>query len=184
MVNTTAPKNTAFLCNYHFTTFKVVFYHAFGLTVYKIGDKIMLSTLNRRNEYKTKGKQRAAKFMPHYDGPYVIIDTHFLASTVMLDMPNTPNLFPTFHTAHIKPWHTNDDVKYPSRTLALPGPIEVEGSPEYFVDAIIDHKKMGKGYRYLVRFVGYGPEHDRWIAGRDLEDNAALDTYWDKQPDD
>ena len=33
MVNTTALKNTAFLCNYHFTSFKVVFYYAFGLTV-------------------------------------------------------------------------------------------------------------------------------------------------------
>jgi Chromo (CHRromatin Organisation MOdifier) domain len=137
-----------------------------------------------RREYKTKGKQHAAKFMPCYDGPYVIIDTHLEASTVTLDMPNAPNLFPTFHTAHVKPWRANDDEKYPTRTLSLPGPIEVKGAEEYLVDKIIDHKKMGRGYRYLVHFKGYGSEDDRWIAGRDLEDNIALDVYWNKHPED
>ena len=31
---------------------------------YKIGDLVMMSTLNRRHEYKKKGDQRAAKFFP------------------------------------------------------------------------------------------------------------------------
>ena len=45
MVNTTAPKNTTFLCNYHFTTFKVVFYHAFGLTVFGINERMSFSKI-------------------------------------------------------------------------------------------------------------------------------------------
>ena len=37
---------------------------------YKVGDKVMLSTANRRREFKEKpGDGRVAKFMPRYDGP-------------------------------------------------------------------------------------------------------------------
>ena len=43
---------------------------------FKFEDKVMLSTLHRRQEFKKKGKKRAAKFFSHYDSPYHIIDTH------------------------------------------------------------------------------------------------------------
>jgi hypothetical protein len=150
---------------------------------YKIGDKVMLSTLNRRRDYKLKGQQRAAKFMPRFDGPYIIIDVHENASTVTIDMPNAPNLFPTFHMSNVKPWLPNDDQKYPSRTLDQPGPVDVNGTQEYVVHSILDHRKIGKGYRYLVHFQGYGSDNDRWIAGRELENNEALDIYWTNNPD-
>ena len=147
---------------------------------YKIGDMVMLSTLNRRKEYKTSGELRVAKFMPRYDGPFLVVDTHQEASTVTLDIPNAPNIFPTFHTSHIKPFKQNNDAKWPSRTLDKPGPVMTDDSDsqEYLVDKIIDHKKLGKSnVKYLVRWVGYGPEDDQWISGRDLEDNEALDKY-------
>jgi hypothetical protein len=150
---------------------------------YAIGDKIMLSTLNRRKDYRNKNHHRAAKFMPRFDGPYQIVDVNSDADTVTLDIPNSPNLFPTFYTSHIKPWLPNDDIKYPSRTLEEPGPIDVNGVEEFLVHSIIDHKKIGRGYRYLVHFVGYGPENDRWITGRELEDNEALDIYKKNNPD-
>ena len=120
--------------------------------------------------------------MPRYDGPYEIVDTHLDASTVTLDMPNAPNLFPTFHVSNVKPWLPNDDVKYPSRTLSQPGSIDVNGIEEFLVDSIIDHKKVGRGHRYLVHFTGYGSENDRWISGRELENNEALEVYWSKNP--
>jgi hypothetical protein len=150
---------------------------------YQIGDKVMLSTLHRRKDYKNKSQNRAAKFMPRYDGPYQIVDVHHAASTITLDMPNAPNLFPTFHTSNIKPWHANDDDKYPSRSLEQPGPIEVNGSEEFLVDSILDHKKIGRGYRYLVHFTGYGSDSDRWLAGRELDNNEALDIYLKNNPD-
>lgn len=125
----------------------------------------MLSTLHQRREYKSKSQNRAAKFMPCFDSPYIIIDTHPEASTITLNMPNAPNLFPTFHTSNVKPWYPNDDTKYPSCSLEQPSPISVNGSEEFLVDAILDHKKVGCGFCYLIHFVGYGPEHDHWISG-------------------
>ena len=65
-----------------------------------------------------------------------------------------------------------------SRTLEKPGPVRGEDSQEYLVDKIIDHKKIGKSnIKHLVRWVGYGPEDDQWISGRDLDNNEALDKY-------
>ena len=151
---------------------------------YKVGDKVMLSTLNRRKEYKAQGELRVAKFMPRYDGPYLVVDIHEDALTVTLDIPNAPNIFPTFHTSHVKPYKENDHSKWPSRTLEKPGPVMVEDSPEYLVDKIIDRKKISKNnFKYLVRWVGYGPEDDQWISGRDLDDNEALDKYLESLQD-
>ena len=78
---------------------------------YKIGDKIMLSMLNHRKKYKNKLQQQAAKFFPRLNGLYQIVDIYPDASTVTLDMPNAPNLFPTFHPSNIKPWFANDNHK-------------------------------------------------------------------------
>ena len=98
-------------------------------------------------------------------------------------MPNAPNLFPTFHVSNVKPYLSNDNDKYPTRTLEQPGPIDVNGAEEFEVNSIIDYRKIGRGFRYLVRFSGYGPEGDRWIAGRELDQNEALEVYWKKNPD-
>src|SRR5262245_24845065 len=40
------------------------------------GNCVLLSMLNRCNEYKKKGEKHAAKFMPCYDGPYSIINVN------------------------------------------------------------------------------------------------------------
>jgi len=71
---------------------------------YKIGDSVLLSTLHRRSEYLSGNGKRVAKFLPRFDGPYPVIDTHPEASTVTLDLPNQPNVFPTFHIHLIKPF--------------------------------------------------------------------------------
>ena len=81
--------------------------------------------------------------MPCFDSPYLIVDTHLEASTITLDMPNTPNLFPTFHTSNIKPWYPNDDTKYPSHSLKQPSPIDVNEAEEFLVESILYHKKVG-----------------------------------------
>ena len=57
------------------------------------------------------------------------------------------------------------------QTCALPISIYVDGTEEFLVDAVIDHKKEGRGFKYLVHFVGYGSENDRWISGRELDNN-------------
>jgi len=144
-----------------------------------VGDLVMLSTLNRRREHKQKGQKRVAKFMQRFDGPFQVVSVHKEASTVSIDVPTQPNAFPTYHTSQIKVHKANDAEKYPSRTLPEPGPILIDGIEEYTVSKIIAHRKIGRGFQYRVQFSGWGPEHERWITGRELEDNEALDLYWE-----
>ena len=112
----------------------------------KIGDKVMLSTLHRRREYRNGHEGRAAKFFPRYDGPYTIIDHFPKFSTYTLEMPNSPNVFPTFHASELKPHVANDASLFPSREHARPGPIvTAKGIEEYAVERIVDERRRGRG---------------------------------------
>lgn len=119
---------------------------------FNIGSCIRITTLHQRNEYKVKGKKRVAKFMLRYDGPYTIIDTDKEHSTVTIELPNAPNIFPTFHTSEIMPFIENNASLFPSRTFEEPPPILTpEGSEEFFIDKILDQHRHGRGHQYLVR---------------------------------
>ncbi|KAF7344739.1 Transposon Ty3-G Gag-Pol polyprotein [Mycena venus] len=77
----------------------------------------------------------------------------------------------------------NDDIKFPSRKKTAPPPIIVDGAEEHFVDAIIDERRVSRGFQYLVRYTGEGPEGDRWLPGRLLADNEALNRWLARPPD-
>lgn len=147
----------------------------------RVGDKVMLSTKHRRRDYMQKNDNRVAKFMPRFDGPYTILDAHPETSTYTLDLPNSPNIFPTFHSSQLKPFHANDSALFPSRDFPRPGPVVTEdGQMETFIEKIVDEKKVGRGKRYLVRWVGFGADEDEWLPRRDLEDCEALD-HWERR---
>jgi hypothetical protein len=138
----------------------------------------MLSTLHHRQEFKKKGEKWAAKFFPHFDGPYQIIDAHTVSSNYTLELPNSPNTYPTYPASELKPFLPNNTSLFPSHGLPRPDPILTpNGLEEYLVDEIIDSRKRGKCHQYLVRWSGYGPEHDRWLSSSALADCKALDIW-------
>jgi len=116
--------------------------------------------------------------MPHYDGPYTIIDIDEDHSMVTLDLPNSPNIFPVFHTSQVLPYIESDTSLFPSWCFEEPPPIITpEGNEEFFVNKILDACQCGRGYQYLVRWTGYGAEHNEWLPGSELENCKALD-HW------
>ena len=70
-------------------------------------------------------------------------------------------------------WEVNHVITRVAQDVA----IMVDGVEEYTVEKIVAHRKVGRGYQYRVKFVGWGPEQERWIVGRELEDNEALNLY-------
>jgi hypothetical protein len=121
--------------------------------------------------------------MPRFDGPYVITATDEKHSTVTLNLPKQPNLFPVFHTSEIKPFIENDDNLFPSRALHPPDPVNIDGYQEYFVDKIVDERRRGRGQQYLVRWRGEGPEGDIWLAASELEACEVLDIWMTRKAD-
>ena len=51
--------------------------------VYKVGNKVLLSTLHCRCEYMTRSDHRVAKFMIRYNGPYTVVSAHSESSVYM-----------------------------------------------------------------------------------------------------
>jgi hypothetical protein len=80
---------------------------------FNTGDKVMLSTLHRHQEFEKKGEKRAAKFFPHYDGPYHTIDAHTVSSNYTLELPNSTNTYPTYHTSKLKPFPAQQHFPFP-----------------------------------------------------------------------
>jgi hypothetical protein len=146
---------------------------------FEVGQWVRLSTLHRRREYKSKNEKRVVKFMPRFDGPYKILKINPSHSTVTLELPNSPNVFPVFHTSEVLPFIENDDILFPSRALHTPEPVSVDDNLEYQIDKIIDERKArGCGQiKYLVRWVGQGPEYDLWLPQKEIEDCEAYNVW-------
>ena len=146
--------------------------------IYKEGDLVMLSTENRRRNYKRKDKKRVAKFMPRNDGPYTVIKAFPEKSEYTLRLPNNPQTFPGFHSSLLKPFIPNDPTLFPDREFTRPGAVVTEdGTEENMIDKIVDARRRGRGTQYLVRWVGYDRDHDEWLSGKMLEDTEALDIW-------
>ncbi|KIK78403.1 hypothetical protein PAXRUDRAFT_90704, partial [Paxillus rubicundulus Ve08.2h10] len=88
------------------------------------------------------------------DGPYTITRAHPNTSTYTLNLPNSPNIFPTFHVSQLHRYTPNDPVLFPDHELPRPGPVS--------------------GKRYIVRWVGYSVDEDEWLLRHELEDCEAL----------
>jgi len=146
--------------------------------IFKVGDKVMLSTLHHQREFTANDPSHIAKFIPCFDGPYDIVNSMPEFSAYTLDLPNSPNIFPTFHSSQLKCFTTNDVSLFPSHEHTWPGPIMTpEGLEEYVIERILDKRHRGCGYQYLVRWVGHGPEEDHLLPWHELEECEALNIW-------
>ena len=59
-----------------------------------------------------------------------------------------------FHVSHLKPHIAGGS------SAAPPQPVEVKGEAQYEVESLLRHRAQRGGMRYLVKWTGYGPEHD------------------------
>ncbi len=143
---------------------------------YAVDDLVMLSTTHQRHEYKRKGERRVAKFFPRWDGPYRITDVHSETSNYTLDIPT--NAYPVYHVSELKKHHANDHDLFPSRELTKPAPVLTTDGLEYLVDEIVDVRRRGRGWQFLVHWSGYGREHDLWLPASELTDCEALDLWY------
>lgn len=144
--------------------------------IYNVGDQVLLSTFHRRRDYIKRGDNRVAKFMVRYDGPWTVVKAHPEYSAYTLDLPDS-KAHKTFHASLLRPFIRNDAELFNMREYEEPGPIATPDGLEHEVDRIIDHKRFGRGFRYLVHWRGFPHSHDRWRKGSDIKDLHALDVY-------
>ena len=52
-----------------------------------------------------------------------------------------------------------------------------DGREEHVIERIMDERRRGRGWQYLVRWKGYGPGDDEWLPRRGVEETIALDEW-------
>src|SRR5438552_9137581 len=125
--------------------------------------------LNMKN-IKRKTSVRS-KLQSPWEGPFEILVSWPSIDNVKLQLPPDWKIHDIFHTSLIKPYHSNNDERFPSRKHAKPPPIP-EADPQeniYEVEAIRDHKIHRGKNRYLVKWTGWLESDNTWVTEEDME---------------
>jgi predicted nucleic acid-binding protein len=59
-------------------------------------------------------------------------------------------------------------------------PASAEAIESFEIEKILDHKTRGKGYQYLIKWVGHS--EPTWEATHMIDTTECLEEYWNKQP--
>jgi len=156
--------------------------------LFKVGDQVLLSTANLKQNLNTH-----RKLLPKWVGPFPV--TRVVSDVAYtLELPPSyvqARVHPTFHVSLLKPYRSDGRVHPP------PPPVTVDGELEYEVEDILQvrshftnqrAKKDGtltKGREhkeYLINWVGYGYEHCTWEPESNLTNCQDLfQAFWQHQ---
>ena len=123
---------------------------------YTVGTKVPLSTANLALEVLKTG---TCKVTPKWVGPFT--NTERVGPMgYNLDLHASMKGHDVFHVCYLKPYRTDGRVQPP------PLPDLIDDEPEFEVQEIVGHRHTKRGRQrkleYLLRFTGYGAEHDMW----------------------
>jgi len=141
---------------------------------YQVGDlvKISSSCFPKDTQFN--------KLEPVFMGPYKLLRCIPEMDNYTVEIPFAPSGAMTVHTSLLAPWLGNSDEKFPSRTHTLPGPVTADATaPRYKVERLLKHRTRKDKLQFLVKWLGYGHEHNSWQNREDI-DKDVLRTYWDK----
>ncbi|XDV31422.1 hypothetical protein PO909_034111 [Leuciscus waleckii] len=136
--------------------------------VYVVGQKVWLSTKN------IPLRSVSNKLAPKFIGPFTVTKIISPVAVRLKLPPVYRRIHSVFHVSKIKPVFRsqfNPPVPVP------PPPRLVEGEPTYSVNRILDSRRRGRGFQYLVDWEGYGPEERSWVPARDILDHSLIDDY-------
>lgn len=129
------------------------------------GDQVLLSTKHlqlRSGTHKLTGR---------YIGPFRVVGS-VNDNAVTLDLPLLLRaLHPTFNITRLKPYRDGRAL-FPNRPLPLQQPPAVDtdtnGAARYEVEAVLAQRGNHARREMLVRWKGYGAEHDEWQRRTEL----------------
>jgi RNase H-like domain found in reverse transcriptase/Reverse transcriptase (RNA-dependent DNA polymerase)/Integrase zinc binding domain/Chromo (CHRromatin Organisation MOdifier) domain/Retroviral aspartyl protease/Integrase core domain len=138
---------------------------------FAVGDQVLLSTKN----IQLKTLQGVDKLLPKFIGPFSV-ESKVGMVAYRLSLPSHVKIHPVFHVSLLKPYRSDGRVQPP------PPPVLLNEDLAYHVERILTHRerKYGKTLRkeYLIKWLGYGPEHNTWEPERNLHCADLIKEYW------
>jgi transposase InsO family protein len=133
---------------------------------FKVGQSVML-----RTKHITSARPNR-KLSETYLGPFTIIDAWGKQSYKLELPPHMRRVHSTFHVSMLEPYK-GDASKAPQ-----PGPMLVNGEPQYMIEKILDEVPGKEGPHYMVKWVGWDDPKDLTEEPfENVKDTEALDLF-------
>ena len=137
---------------------------------YAVGDLVLLSTKNLAVQ------QGSRKLMPKWIGPFPI-DKMINPVAARLTLPPEYRFHNVFHVSLLRHYRTDGTVQPPKAVDFDPGTTR----PVWIAERILDHEtrklRTRTLTRYLVKWEGFGHEHDTWVDDASFVDRNPIDVY-------
>ena len=137
---------------------------------FEVGERVLLSTDHIKNDRPTQ------KLSPKFIGPFKIIEAYDNGVTYKLELPHLlKKLHNVFHVSKLRKY-VDGLEQFPSRpnTITKPPAEIVDGEDEHYeIEAIRNHRKRGRNYQFLVKWLGYDECDNHWMPRAALVNSAA-----------
>ena len=121
-----------------------------------------------------------AKLLSRRLGPLTVISSDASRNNVTLRLPLNMKIHPVFHTSLVS-LYKRPEASFPQRVTTIPVDEPFDPETEYEVDDVIDHRLYRRKRQLLLRWKGYGPEHDWWSNLDDTDCPDALQAYLERK---
>lgn len=138
---------------------------------FDVGSKVWLKM---GKAYKPLFKTLNAKLMAPREGPYTVTEKISPLAYCLDFGESKGRVNPVVSIQYLLPYEADYDDEF-DRQVAKPPPIDyadflaADDEEHYELERILDCKLFNKTVKYLVRWKGYGPQHDEWKTKRDLK---------------
>jgi len=142
--------------------------------VFKPGDKVFLDATDIRT---TRPSQ---KLSHRRLGPFVV-ERQIGPMAYCLRLPHRmKQLHPVFNVVKLTP--APDDSITGRKTEDHPPPIVIDGEPEWEVEEILNSRWHRRRFQYLIKWKGYGREHNSWESAPEVSAPELIAEFHCKHP--